>query len=68
LHCHEVHRTRSPYSAQPAGENLGHLSFGDMAFLELMARIPTSNDSKMFNAILVTLVEHGLTGAQWLRG
>jgi citrate synthase len=42
-------------------EILGHLSFGDMAFLELTARIPTSNESKMFNAMLVTLVEHGLT-------
>jgi citrate synthase len=42
-------------------EILGHLSFGDMAFLELTARIPTPNESKMFNAMLVTLVEHGLT-------
>ena len=40
---------------------LGHLSFGDMAFLELTARVPTANESKMFNAMLVTLVEHGLT-------
>jgi citrate synthase len=42
-------------------EILGHLSFGDMAFLELTQRIPTPNESKMFNAMLVTLVEHGLT-------
>lgn len=42
-------------------EILGHLSFGDMAFLELTARVPTPNESKMFNAMLVTLVEHGLT-------
>jgi citrate synthase len=42
-------------------EILGHLSFGDMAFLELTARIPTPNESRMFNAMLVTLVEHGLT-------
>lgn len=40
---------------------LGHLSFGDMAFLELTARTPTENESRMFNAMLVTLVEHGLT-------
>jgi citrate synthase len=32
-----------------------------MAFLELTARAPTSNESKMFNAMLCTLVEHGLT-------
>jgi citrate synthase len=40
---------------------LGHLSFGDMAFLELTSRVPTANESRMFNAMLVTLVEHGLT-------
>lgn len=43
------------------GEILGHLSFGDMAFLELTARTPTDSESRMFNAMLVTLVEHGLT-------
>ena len=42
-------------------EILGHLSFGDMAFLELTRRVPTPNESRMFNAMLVTLVEHGLT-------
>ena len=42
-------------------EILGHLSFGDMAFLELTARTPNANESRMFNAMLVTLVEHGLT-------
>ena len=44
-----------------SNEILGHLSFGDMAFLELTARAPTANESRMFNAMLVTLVEHGLT-------
>ncbi len=42
-------------------EILGHLSFGDMAFLELTARAPDADESRMFNAMLVTLVEHGLT-------
>jgi citrate synthase len=42
-------------------EILGHLSFGDMAFLELTARTPNARESRMFNAMLVTLVEHGLT-------
>ncbi len=40
---------------------LGYLSFGDMAFMELTTRRPNDNESKMFNAMLVTLVEHGLT-------
>ncbi len=40
---------------------IGKLSLGDMAFLELTDRVPTPRESAMFNAIAVTLVEHGLT-------
>src|SRR3954467_14252526 len=43
------------------GEILGHLNLGDMAFLELMGRVPNPKESKVFNAIVVTLVEHGTT-------
>lgn len=42
-------------------EILGTLNFGDMAFLEMLGRVPDANESRMFNAMLVTLVEHGLT-------
>jgi citrate synthase len=42
-------------------EILGKLNFGDMAFLELTARMPTPQESVMFNALIVTLVEHGIT-------
>ncbi len=42
-------------------EILGHLNLGDMAFLELMGRRPNAKESIVFNAMLVTLVEHGLT-------
>ena len=42
-------------------EILGHLNLGDMGFLELTGRIPTANESRMFNAMVVTLVEHGIT-------
>ena len=42
-------------------EILGHLNLGDMAFLELTGRIPTPQESVTFNAIAVTLVEHGVT-------
>jgi citrate synthase len=42
-------------------EILGHLNLGDMAFLELTGRIPAPRESIVFNAIVVTLVEHGIT-------
>lgn len=42
-------------------EILGHLNLGDMAFLELTGRVPNANESKLFNAMVVTLVEHGIT-------
>jgi citrate synthase len=44
-----------------AGELLGKINLGDMAWLELTGRMPTANESRMFNAMLVTLVEHGVT-------
>ena len=40
---------------------LGTCSLGDIAFLELTDRLPTPQESRVFNAIAVTLVEHGLT-------
>ena len=42
-------------------ELLGKVNLGDMAFLELMDRLPTSAESTVINALLVTLVEHGVT-------
>ena len=40
---------------------LGKVSLGDMAFLELTDRLPTQQESIVFNAIAVSLVEHGMT-------
>lgn len=40
---------------------IGKASFGDMAFLELTGRLPNERESAVFNAIAITLVEHGLT-------
>jgi citrate synthase len=42
-------------------EILGHLNLGDMAFLQLTGRVPNAKESKLFNAMVVTLVEHGIT-------
>ncbi|HKF19024.1 MAG TPA: citryl-CoA lyase [Candidatus Dormibacteraeota bacterium] len=40
---------------------MGKANLGDMAFLELMDRLPTKAESILFNAMLVSLVEHGIT-------
>jgi citrate synthase len=40
---------------------IGKVSLGDMAFLELKGRLPSREESTVFNALVVTLVEHGMT-------
>lgn len=40
---------------------LGHFNLGEMAFLVLTGRRPDADESAVFNAIAVTLVEHGIT-------
>src|SRR6195256_3043096 len=44
-----------------ADELLGKVPLGDVAFLELKGRLPTPQESIVFNALTVTLVEHGMT-------
>ena len=39
---------------------MGEVNFGDMAFLSVTGRLPNAGESRLFNAILVTLVEHGI--------
>ncbi len=39
---------------------IGRASLGDMGFLEIAGRLPSARESRMFNAMLVTLVEHGI--------
>ncbi len=40
---------------------MGKVSLGDMAFLELTDRLPDQRESRVFNALAVILVEHGMT-------
>jgi citrate synthase len=42
-------------------EILGHMSLGTFAFFELTGRDPSEDESAVFDAIVITLVEHGLT-------
>jgi citrate synthase len=42
-------------------EILGTLNLGDMAFFELTGNFPDERQSRIFNAMAVTLVEHGVT-------
>jgi citrate synthase len=40
---------------------VGKLDLGQMAFLEIFARLPENSELRMFNAMMVILVEHGIT-------
>jgi citrate synthase len=40
---------------------LGKIDLGSMAFLEIRGRLPSPQEAEVFNALLVTLVEHGMT-------
>src|SRR5262245_26757437 len=44
-----------------ANDIIGKVDLGDMAFLELNGRLPSPGESRVMNALLVTLVEHGTT-------
>lgn len=44
-----------------AADLIGKVSLGDVAFLELKGRLPNHHESVLFNALVVTLVEHGVT-------
>lgn len=39
---------------------IGKINLGDMSFLEITGRLPNARESHMFNAMLVTSVEHGI--------
>ena len=41
-------------------ELVGKISFTDMTSLILRGRLPTANEARMLDALLVILVEHGM--------
>ena len=44
-------------------ELLGKISFADMTSLVLRGRLPTPNEARMLDALLIILVEHGMVSA-----
>jgi citrate synthase len=40
---------------------LGHLGIGEFSFLQMTGRRPSPGEAKVYDAIIVTLVEHGMT-------
>lgn len=44
-----------------ATELMGSVGLGDLGFLLVAKRLPTSEESRLFNAVLVALCDHGLT-------
>lgn len=42
-------------------ELIGTVDFTEMFFLELVGRVPSKNEAILVNAVLVALVEHGIT-------
>lgn len=44
-----------------AGDILGHMDLADFSFLQLTGRRATPEQARVYNALLITLVEHGLT-------
>src|ERR1700709_2881904 len=44
-----------------AGELMGQVSFGELAFWMVARRRPTSHEVRVFEAVLVSLADHGFT-------
>lgn len=44
-----------------ASELMGSVNLGDLAFLVVAKRLPSAEEGRLFNAVLVALCDHGLT-------
>jgi citrate synthase len=42
-------------------EIVGKIDLGQMAYLQVFRRLPNANEARMFNAVMVILMEHGIT-------
>jgi citrate synthase len=44
-----------------AGELMGHVTFTELAFLLVQGRTPSAGETRLLDAVLVSLADHGLT-------
>src|SRR5215210_5183771 len=44
-------------------ELVGHVTFGQMAYLMLTGQMPTAEQGRMVDSLLCVLVEHGMTSS-----
>lgn len=51
----------SVYGYDLANDLIGNITLADMAFLGVKKRVPTDEESRMLNAVLVAICEHGFT-------
>lgn len=42
-------------------ELMGHVDLGTMSFMHLTGRMPEAGEARVFNALALTLIEHGMT-------
>jgi citrate synthase len=58
---HSTHDSITLRGRDLADDLMGEKSFGDVAFLLAAGRVPSEGESRLFNAVLVSLADHGLT-------
>jgi len=59
--CHSSADRISVQGMDLTDEILGKVGLGQMAFLEIYGRLPGKGECRVFEALIVALVEHGLT-------
>jgi citrate synthase len=59
--CHSSADNIAVHGMDLTNDILGKVGLGQMAFLEIFGRLPTQSECRVFEALIVALVEHGLT-------